>query len=214
MPEVLTERQNEAFEFMREYARVHRKPPTLTEIGAALGIRSTNAVTKIVRALEAKGYLVRTPNVARGLSLVTPDDPFAPDDGGAPVLPIVSRTSSAAPDALRRRPAGYLAVDPLLLGRGVDPEACLIARAGDDGMNPDGVRKGDFVVVEETEALRNGELAAFLVGEALHVRRYHLANGRLHLRPADRRYTEETFPPGDPACHVVGRVLAVLRKVG
>ena len=69
-------------------------------------------------------------------------------------------------------------------------------------------------MIEETDAVENGALAAFLVGEALVIRRCHLANGRLHLRPADRTYTEETFPPGHPGCHLVGRVVAILRKVG
>ena len=216
MSDVLTERQNEAYEFIRGYHRQYRKPPTYTEIGGALGIRSLNAVVKVLRALEAKGYLTRIPNVARGLTLSAPDDPYALDEDGAPQLPVVSRTSSATPETLRKRPSGYLAVDRSFLPRTAEPEHCLVGRAGDDGMNPDGVRKGDLVVVHECEAreLKPGELAAFLVGEAFLVRRFELANGRLHLRVANARYTEETFAPGDPKCHVVGRVTAVMRKLG
>ncbi|WP_243665197.1 LexA family protein [Rhodothermus marinus] len=57
----LTARQNEAYEFIRTYQRRHHKPPTLQEIGEALGIRSTNGVFKLLRALEKKGYLRRDP---------------------------------------------------------------------------------------------------------------------------------------------------------
>ncbi len=206
----LTERQDLALDFFRAYVREHRKPPTLAEIGSAMDIRSTNAVSKLVRALVDKGHLTHTPNVARGLSLAD-DDPLA-GTTGAPLLPILGRVSSAEPDRLRTRPSGYFAADASLTGR-ADPDACLVGRAGDDGMNGDGVRKGDLVVVEETDAIKSGEMALFLVGEKLVVRRHHLANGRLHLRPADRRYTEETYIPGEPACLVVGRVLAVVRKV-
>lgn len=215
MSDALTERQNEAYEFIRAYHRQHRKPPTYTEIAQALSIRSLNAVVKVLRALEAKGYLTRTPNVARGLTLSAPDDPYALDEEAAPQLPVVSRTSSATPETLRKRPAAYLAVDRSLLPRTTDPDTCLVGRAGDDGMNGDGIRKGDLVVVEECTpgALHPNELAAVLVGEAFLVRRVHLLNGRLHLRVADRRYTEETYPPGDPKCHLVGRVTAVLRRV-
>ncbi len=211
MPTPLTERQNEALEFVREHIREQRKPPTFAEIGRALGIRSTNAVSKLVRALVDKGHLAHTPHVAHGISLAD-TDPLAAGNSAAPLLLVLGRVSSAAPDRLRVRPSAYLTIDPLLLGR-ADPDACLVARAGDDGMNSDGVRKGDFVVVEETDAVKSGEMALFLVGESLVVRRHHLANERLHLRPADRRYTEETYVPGDPRCHVVGRVLAVVRKV-
>lgn len=210
----LTERQNQAYEFIRSYMRAHRKPPTLHEIGAALGIRSTNGVFKLVRALEKKGYVEREQHAARGLSLTDADDPFALDEP-APTLLLVSRTPSDQPHLLRQRPSGYLTVDPYFL-RGVrDEEACLLARAGDDGMNGDGIHKGDFVVVEELpwQELQNGEVAAFLVREELQIRRFHFANGRIHLRPADRSYTEETFSPVDPGCHVVGRVVALLRKM-
>ncbi|MDX1548413.1 MAG: S24 family peptidase [Rhodothermales bacterium] len=211
----LTERQNQAFEFIRSYMRRHRKPPTLREIGDALGIRSTNGVHKLVGALEAKGYVEREANAARGLRLVDAErDPFALDDG-TPTLMVVSRTASDQPDRLRQRPTAYFAVDPYFL-RGVgDVEACFIGRAGDDGMNGDGIRKGDFVVVEEVprEDLRNGEVAAFLVGEELRVRRYHFANDRVHLRPADRHYTEEMFSPDDPGCYVAGRVIGLLRRL-
>jgi repressor LexA len=210
----LTERQNQVYEYVRAHVRQHGKPPTLQEIGRALAIRSTNGVHKLLVALETKGYVRRTPNEARGLALVgAAEDPFA-FDGGAPALPLVSRTSSREPERLRLRPAGALHVDPRLLDR-ADPDACLVARAGDDGMNGDGVRKGDYLVVEEADfqTLRNGEVVAVLLEERLVARRFDLANGRLHLRPADRTYAEEVFAPGDPGCHVVGRVRAVLRKL-
>ncbi|QXD17087.1 LexA family transcriptional regulator [Rhodocaloribacter litoris] len=211
----LTERQNETFEFIRAYMRRHRKPPTLQEIGTALGVRSVNAVSKLVRALEQKGYLEREAHAARGLRLVDMDeDPFRLDDP-APSLLVVSRTASHAPERLRERPSGFLTVDPYFL-RGVrEPEHCLIARAGDDGMNGDGIHKGDFLIVEEMrwKDLRNGEVAAVLIEEALHARRFFFANGRLHLRPADRNYTEETFAPDDPRCHVIGRVIGVMRRL-
>lgn len=214
MKDRLTERQNEGYEFIRAFMREERKPPTLREIGDALGIRSTNGVSKLVRALEKKGYVEREAHAARGLRLAEEErDPFSMDTG-PPDLPVVSRTPSDRPGELRKRPSGYLSVDPYLLREASDPEACLVGRAGDDGMNGDGIRKGDFLVIEEGPArqLSNGDMAAFLVREELRARRFFYANGKLHLRPADRHYTEETFPPGDPGCHPIGRVLGLFRS--
>lgn len=214
----LTERQNQVYEYVRTYVREHRRPPTLKEIGDGLAIRSTNGVHKLVSALVQKGYLRRRPNEARGLALADVDeDPYAPSEG-PPILPVVSRTSSREPDRLRRRPNGALYVDERLLKKAdgaADADDCVLARAGDDGMVGDGIRKGDFLVVEETDwkRLANGETVAVLFGEALVARRFDFANGRLHLRPADRTYAEEVYPPGDPACHVVGRVLAIMRTL-
>jgi repressor LexA len=69
--------------------------------------------------------------------------------------------------------------------------------------------------VEEVDwkALDNGETVAVLLGETLVARRFDFANGRLHLRPADRTYSEDSYPPGDPDCHVVGRVLSIMRTL-
>lgn len=210
----LTERQNQAYEFIRSYMRTHRKPPTLQEIGAALDIRSSNGVFKLLQALEQKGYIVRKPHEARGLALTESDDPFSLDDA-LPNLMVVSRTASDQPQLLRSRPSGYLTVDPYFLKGTADVDACLIGRAGDDGMNGAGIRKGDFLIVEEVpwKDLRNGEMAAFLVRDEFHARQFYFANGRIHLRPADRTYTEETFPPDDPSCYVVGRVVGVMRRM-
>jgi repressor LexA len=209
----LTERQNEGYEFIRAYMREERKPPTLREIGDALGIRSTNGVSKLLDALEKKGHVEREPHAARGLRLAEKEsDPFAMN-AGPPELPVVSRTPSDQPDQLHQRPSGHLAVDPFLLRAARDPGTCLVGRAGDDGMNGEGIGKGDFLLIEECPApdLSNGDLVAFLVGEELRARRYFWANGKMHLRPADRHYTEETFPPGDPGCHPIGRVLGLVR---
>lgn len=210
----LTARQNEAYEFIRSFTRQRRKPPTLREIADALGLRSLHAVHKLLAALERKGYLRREPHAARGLELLDDEaDPFALDPAAAALL-LVGRASSAQPATLRRRPAGTLVVDPRFL-EGADEEACLVIRAGDDGMAGEGIRRGDFLVVEEgaAEAFPDGATVAALLGETFVVRRLARADGRLCLRPSDRSYTEQPVLPDDPTCHVVGRVRAVLRKL-
>ena len=210
----LTERQNQVYEYIRSFIRKRGKPPTYKEIGRDLAIRSSNGVYKLVDALIKKGYIIKTPNEARGIALVDTDPDAYAFDEGPPSLPLISRTRSDAPDRLRRRPSGALYVDPSLLGES-EPDECLVARAGDDGMNGDGIRKGDFLVVEETDwqDLRNGTLVAVLFDETLVVRRFDHANGRLHFRPADRTYNEEVFAPDSPDCYVVGCVRAVMRKL-
>ncbi len=209
----LTARQNEVYEFIRSYMRDYRKPPTLKEIGRALGIKSTNGVFKLVTALEKKGYIEREQHAARGIRLVDADDAFALD-GTTPSLLVVSRTASDQPGDLRRRPTAYFTIDPYFLQKTNDTDACLIGRAGDDGMNGDGIRKGDFLLIEERpwQEMRNGDMAAFLVREELRVRRFFHANGRIHLRPADRTYTEEMYLPDDPGCYVIGRILGLMRR--
>lgn len=208
----LTQRQDDAYEFIRSYMREHRKPPTLKEIGNELGMRSTNGVFKLLKALEKKGYIEREEHTARGLRLVDTEDAFALDDT-TPSLMVVSRTASDQPEQLRQRPTAYFAVEPYFL-KDVDAEACCIARAGDDGMNGDGIRKGDYLLIEEMDwrDVRNGEVAACLVGEVMKARRLEHTNGRHHLRAVNRHYTDETFSPNDPGCYIVGRVIGLMRR--
>ena len=66
----LTERQNQVYEFLRDFVRRRGKPPTIKEVGESLGIKSTNGVHKMLVVLEKKGYITRTPNEARGLQIV------------------------------------------------------------------------------------------------------------------------------------------------
>jgi repressor LexA len=213
-PARLTERQNDALEFIRGYTRERGKPPTLREIGEALGMRSSNGVHKLVGALEAKGYLRREPNVSRGLVLAS-DEGDAFDLGGGSSLPLLGRVSSHEPEALRRRPRSWVQVDPRLLGTGVDPAACVIAVAGDDGMVGEAIRKGDLLVVEEVDrrALAAGETVVAILEEQTVARRYAFSAGRIHLRPTERSYADETFAPDDPGCHLIGRVVLVIRRM-
>lgn len=211
----LTQRQNEAYEFIRGYVDQHRKPPTMAEIGEALGIASSNGVYKLLQALEKKGWIEREKHAARGIRLPEEErDPLGMG-GGLPSLPIVSRTPSDQPERLRDRPRGTLSVDDRLLREADDPDACLLGPAGDDGMNGMGIHKGDLLLIEEGDwaDLDNGTLVAALMEKTLLSREFHFANGRIHLRPADRHYTEETFPPKHPGCYVVGRLLGLIRRL-
>ena len=209
----LTERQNQVFEFIRTFIRENRKPPTLAEIGRSLLIESSNGVYKLLVALEKKGYIERTPRESRSIRVLEEDDPFAFDDG-TPSLPLVSRTSSMQAADLRRRPTTHFALDPKLLGS-VDPDRCLVGRVGDDGMSGSGIYKGDLVVVEEAprEHVGNGTLVAALVGEALLVRRYELANDRVHLRVSTRTYSDEAYHRDSDEVFVIGPVRTVMRRI-
>jgi len=222
MRDRLTERQNQVYEFLRDYSRRNGRPPTIKEIGASLGVRSTNGVHKMLVALETKGFITRTPNEARGLQIVG-EGGFADDEPpGVLMLKLkegVGRrarlmTSETADHPLprSRRP---LLIDPSLLPDDVDLDDCLGVVAGDDGMNGAGVRKGDLVVVEERDwrDMPNDVLAAVLFFDRVVIRRFEFANERLHFRAADRTYADEAVRPDDPEFFVIGRALAMMRPL-
>jgi repressor LexA len=213
MKKQLTQRQDEAYEFIRAYLRDYRKPPTLQEIGDELKISSSNAIYKILEALKEKGYIKREKHTARGITLVDTEDAFGLDDT-TPTLDVISRTNSAKPKELHDRPAAHFVVDPYFLRPAKDAEACCIARAGDDGMNGDGIRKGDYLLIEEMDwrDVPNGELAACLIKDTMKVRRFEHTNGKHHLRVENRYYTDEAYAPDNTDCFIVGRVIGMMRR--
>ena len=211
MRPVLTQRQNEVFEYVRTYFRDRGRPPTLKEIGAALRIASPAGVRKHLIALERKGYLKRQPRVARGVRLAGAElDPFAAGLGSVS-LPVVSQRADS--DALRYTPAAYFRVDPYFLAKADRQEQCLLGVCTDDGMSTAGIRKGDFLVIEalHVRRLRNVETVAVRVGEELRARQFVRQRSSVLLSPADSRYAAMTFIPGE--AHIIGRVVAVMRRI-
>lgn len=214
MRQPLTRRQNEALDFLTQYFQEHRRSPKYEEICAGLGVKSSNAVFKLLNALEAKGYIHRDKHTPRSLRLVDAADGFGASSESVVDLMLVSRTASHEPARLRQRPTDYLFLDRYFLRNARDEEACLLLRTSDDGMNDDGIRKGDLAVVEERDwqALRNGSLVAVILGESMVVRRFSFVNDRLHFKPANRMYQDDQFAVDDPACFIIGPVLGVLRR--
>lgn len=212
--EPLTQRQNQAYDFIEDYLGQKNRPPTIQEIGDALDISSTNAVFKLLRALEKKGWIEREKHKARSIQLMEQDqNPFG-RGGTPPNLPIVSPTSSDQPERLRDQPVGTLSLDYQLLRGAQNPDACLIGRAGDDGMNEAGIQKGDLLLIEEMDwdDLENGTLVAVLHGRQLLPREYEFANRKIYLHPTAAHYSEETFTPPDSDYYVIGCVLRLIRS--
>lgn len=210
----LTERQNQVYEYLRRFIREHQKPPTYKEIGADLALASTNAVHKLVGSLERKGYITRTPRAARGIALADTDDPFVLTEQ-PPILPLAGSATSASPESLRGSVRTAMIADPRLLGK-AKPDDCIVVVADDDGMHGVGIRKGDYLVVEETDwqRLLNGELIAALIGNQVSPRWFEFSKSQFHLRASDRAYRDASFPIDSRDCFIVGRVLGVMRTLG
>ena len=218
----LTERQNQVYEFLRDYVRRRGKPPTIKEVGDSLGIRSTNGVHKMLVVLETKGYITRTPHEARGLEIVDEVGFGAEEAPGVLMLKLTEgvgrrarRMTSETADHPLPRSRRPLLVDPAMLPDDVDLDDCLGVVADDDGMNGAGLRKGDLVVVEERHwrDVPNGAAVAVLFFDRVVVRRFEFANGRLHFRAADRTYADEAVRSDDPEFFVIGRALAMMRAL-
>ena len=221
----LTPRQRKVLEVIRDWVERFGYPPSVREIGDAVGLTSTSSVHHQLRTLERKGFLRRDPHRTRAVDVRGPDD-AAGDEAGTVVVEEVGEDSAAGPLARRPEPAfvpllGDIAAGgPILaeqavqsvfpLPREIVGEGTLfLLNVRGDSMADAAIRDGDWVVVRQQPVAETGEsVAAMIEGEAT-VKTLRRRGGHVWLMPANPAYDPI---PGDEAT-ILGRVVAVLRRL-
>ncbi len=209
----LTRRQQEILDVVQAHIARHGYPPTVREIGDAVGLTSSSTVHAHLQALENRGVLRRDPSKPRALDLVgrVPSSPPAartPTTAGddVRVLPLLGRIAAGAPLLAEENVEDELAVPALLTASG----DCFLLRVRGDSMIRAGILDGDYVVVRRQEDCRDGEIVAALVdGTEATVKRLHRLDGRVRLSPENDAL--EPFFPDDVA--VMGKVVGVFRRL-
>jgi repressor LexA len=208
---MLTDRQRQIMDFVIEYLDGRGYPPTVREIGEAVGLASPSTVHAHLANLERAGLLRRDPTKPRALELVqrpTAGPPLRLDD--APVLPLVGEIAAGAPLLAQENIEDYMRV-PKPLSRG--GQEFLLRVKGDSMMNA-GILDGDFVVVERREDARNGEIVVALAGEdeaadEATVKRFFREDGRIRLQPEN----DALEPIYARHVQILGKVIGVFRQL-
>jgi repressor LexA len=210
---LLTARQQEIWQFLVEYVDAHGYPPTVREIGDAVGLASPSTVHAHLANLERAGLLRRDPTKPRALELVgrrkaaTP----APRDPETPVLPLLGRIAAGGPLLAEESVEEEIAV-PEPLGRRAD----FLLRVQGDSMVEAGILEGDVVVVHRQQDARDGDIVVALVGddEAAHeatVKTFRRErDGRIRLQP-ENSALEPLYPTH---VEILGKVTGVFRSLG
>jgi repressor LexA len=202
MDEDLTARQQRILEFIGDTVRERGYPPTVREIGEAVGLTSSSSVHSQLANLQRKGLLHKDPTKPRAIQI---DEPRVE---GA-VVPVLGRIAAGAPVLASEHVEEYLTV-PMGFVDGVDHFAL---RVTGDSMIDAGILDGDTVVVRRQDSARTGDIvAALLPGPAedeATVKRLRLEKGRVILVPENPAL--EPFEMADGA--ILGVVVAVLRKL-
>ncbi len=206
----LSEKQLAILEVIQRSVSSRGYPPSMREIGDAVGLASLSSVTHQLNQLELSGYLRRDPNRPRALEVLI-DVPVADDAGtAAPVgdaamVPLVGRIAAGVPITAEQQVEEIFPLPRQLVGKG---ELFMLKVSG-DSMIDAAICDGDWVVVREQRTADNGEIvAAMLDGEAT-VKVFRQRDGHTWLLPRNT-----AFEPilGDHA-EVLGKVVAVLRSV-
>jgi repressor LexA len=201
----LTERQQAILQVVREHISQHGYPPTVREIGLAVGLTSTSTVHAHLRALEERGALKRDASKPRAMDL--PDRAIGgADRADVRVLPLLGRIAAGTPILAEENVEEEIAVPTVITASG----DCFLLKVRGDSMIDAGILDGDFVVVRRQEDAGDGEIVAALVdGEEATVKRLRRVGQRVRLDPENP--TLEPFFPDQ--VDVMGRVVGVFRRL-
>jgi repressor LexA len=207
---VLTDRQRQILDFLTKYVDAHGYPPTVREIGEAVGLASPSTVHAHLANLERAGLLKRDPTKPRAIELRR--EPKAAPAPAVDVhkLPLVGEVAAGGPLLADENIEDYLAV-PEPLSRG--GEEFLLRVKGDSMINA-GILDGDIAVVERAQDARNGDIVVALAGDdesadEATLKRFFREDGRIRLQPEN----DALEPIYAAHVQVLGKVIGVFRQL-
>ncbi|GEL94268.1 transcriptional repressor LexA [Cellulomonas composti] len=217
----LTPRQRLVLQTIRTSVESRGYPPSMREIGEAVGLTSPSSVKHQLMALERKGYLRRDPKRPRAIEVVHPDDsrsvaPWSATDDHADdidrdsmpapsYVPVVGRIAAGGPILAEQVVEDVFPLPRQLVG---DGELFLLKVAG-DSMIDAAICDGDWVVVRRQPVAENGEIVAAMIDGEATVKTLRRKDGHVWLLPHNAAYAPI---PGDDAT-ILGRVVSVLRSL-
>jgi repressor LexA len=218
--EALPVRQREVLEVIRTWVERFGYPPSVREIGEAVGLTSTSSVAYQLRALEQKGYLRRDPNRPRAIGVLPPDvDPATvapPAVEEAPVdvavatptaayVPVLGRIAAGGPILAEEAVEDVFPLPKEIVGEG----SLFLLRVAGDSMVDAAITDGDWVAVRQQPTADNGEIVAAMIDGEATVKTFKRKDGHVWLMPHNEAYEPI---PGDDAT-ILGKVVAVLRRL-
>jgi repressor LexA len=215
----LTQRQRRVLEVIRDSIERRGYPPSVREIGEAVGLSSASSVAHQLSVLQKKGWLRRDPNRPRALDVRLPGDtphskpaaaqlPSGPDGNPVPAptyVPLVGRIAAGGPVLAEQAVEDVFPLPRELVGEGT----LFMLKVVGDSMIEAAICDGDWVVVRQQPTAENGEIVAAMIDGEATVKTYKRRDGHVWLLPHNPAYEPI---PGDAAT-VLGRVVSVLRRV-
>jgi repressor LexA len=213
----LTQRQRRVLEVIRDSIERRGYPPSVREIGEAVGLSSASSVAHQLSVLQKKGWLRRDPNRPRALDVRLPGDtPRAapahltqgtdePSASAPTYVPLVGRIAAGGPVLAEQAVEDVFPLPRELVGEGT----LFMLKVAGDSMVEAAICDGDWVVVRQQPTAENGEIVAAMIDGEATVKTFKRRDGHVWLLPHNPAYDPI---PGDDAT-ILGRVVSVLRRV-
>jgi repressor LexA len=202
----LTKRQQEIFDFIRRYSAKYGYPPTVRDIGKAVGLASSSTVHAHLANLERIGLLRRDPSKPRAIELLDRAVEGVRSIVRPEGLPLIGSVAAGQPVLAEENIEDYIAVPPLAGG----DEGAYVLRVRGESMKDAGIIEGDYVVVQPQDDATNGEIVVALVGEEATVKRFFKEDDHIRLQPEN----EAMEPIRSRDVRVLGRVVGLFRSMG
>ena len=206
-PNGLTQRQQLILKTIRDSISANGFPPTMREIGEAVGLASPASVTYQLKILAEKGYIKR--KATKGRAMEVSSEPISENDSLIAAksvhVPLVGRIAAGAPILAEQEVEDTFALPEALVGNG---ELFLLKVVG-DSMIDLAICDGDFVVIRAQKNCEKGEIVAAMIDGEATVKTFSVKNGHHWLLPANVNY--QPIPADD--AEILGKVTAVLRSV-
>jgi repressor LexA len=210
----LTERQRTILEVIRASVSTRGYPPSIREIGDAVGLTSTSSVAHQLRTLERKGYLRRDANRPRAVDVRGADDVMTPpvtDVAGSDALPqptyvpILGRIAAGGPILAEEAVEDVFPLPRELVGEGT----LFLLKVVGESMVEAAICDGDWVVVRQQNVADNGDIVAAMIDGEATVKTFKRAGGQEWLMPHNPAF--DPIPGNDAT--VLGKVVTVIRKI-
>ncbi|MCI4676292.1 transcriptional repressor LexA [Candidatus Mycolicibacterium alkanivorans] len=213
----LTERQRTILDVIRASVTTRGYPPSIREIGDAVGLTSTSSVAHQLRTLERKGYLRRDPNRPRAVDVRGADDraapaaPAATEVAGSDALPeptfvpVLGRIAAGGPILAEEVVTDVFPLPRELVGEG----SLFLLKVVGESMIDAAICDGDWVVIRQQNVAENGDIVAAMIDGEATVKTFKRAGGQVWLMPHNPAF--DPIPGNDAA--ILGKVVTVIRKV-
>ena len=212
----LSKRQMAIYEYILEYTRERGYPPSVREIGSAVGLASPSTVHMHLKVLQERGYIRRDSKKPRTIEVVSDDaasqEPSPAlaspvEDASANVmhLPLVGRVAAGMPILAEQNVEETLTLPTSIVG----DSSSFILRVHGESMVNAGIFDGDYIVVKEQQDAHDGEIVVALVDDSATVKTFYRARDRIRLQPEndsmDPIYVDDVT--------ILGRVTALIRSM-
>lgn len=194
----LTEKENCVYRYIREATESNGYSPSVRDIQEALGMKSTATVHSYLSKLEAKGYIKKAQGKSRSLQVDVDTSPCATN------IPIVGQVAAGLPILAQENCEGYIEFCP---PKGALKGELFALKVKGESMIEAGILDGDYVIVNRTNYVDNGDIAVVLIGEEATVKTFYRENGVFRLQPENRSMK----PIITKDVYILGKVIANIR---